>query len=340
MVVLNKYKKIQENLNIIGSSEKIREVVELIMSIAPTNISVLITGESGTGKELIARAIHEKSARHVKPMVTINCGAIPGELLESELFGHEKGAFTGAHRTRIGRFEIADGSTVFLDEVGDMDPNLQVKLLRVLQEQVFERVGNTKPIKVDIRILAATNKDLKESIKNGTFREDLFYRLNVIPIRIAPLRKRKSDIPMLVRYFQQRLSERHGLDMNHFSDRAMDMLVQYEWPGNIRELENLMERLFVLVENDTIDVTDLPENIFHQAPCTRKEAKGTFESGIGFNEAVEKFQRDLILQALNQTHWIKAKSAELFKMNRTTLVEKIKKMKIGDEEHIGDVPDI
>ncbi len=318
----------------IGESKEIKSVFNIIEKVADTDSTVLITGESGTGKELIARAIHSNSSRRENPMVVINCGAIPPELLESELFGHEKGAFTGAHRTRIGRFEMADGSTVFLDEIGDMSPNLQVKLLRVLQEQSFERVGSTKSINVDIRVLAATNKDLISSIEDGSFRQDLFYRLNVIPIRVAALRQRRQDVPLLVNYFQKRLSERKGHNRKKFSDAAMEILVRYNWPGNIRELENLMERLYVLIDHEMIKASDLPDNITGTSTAQRKGAienpyvAGLFNDGIGFNEALEQYQKDLILHALKKTNWVKAKAAELLQMNRTTLVEKIKKMKI------------
>ena len=316
---------------IIGDSPVLLNVFRAIEKVSLTDSTVLITGESGTGKELIARAIHFNSDRRPKPQVVINCGAIPGELLESELFGHEKGAFTGAHRTRIGRFEMADGGTIFLDEIGDMSPDLQVKLLRVLQEHSFERVGSTKSIKVDVRIIAATNKDLLHSIEESKFREDLYYRLNVIPIHVPPLRERRSDIQLLMDYFLKRMGGRRRQDrkrMKSFSDEAMELVLKYNWPGNIRELENLIERLSVLVEEDVIQVQDLPEKIRGDRPRENQAGQVPFEPGIGFNEAVEQYQKDLILQALNQTNWVKAKAADLLKMNRTTLVEKIKKMQL------------
>jgi DNA-binding NtrC family response regulator len=319
--------------DLVGKSPEITAVFNKIKKVANTDSTVLITGESGTGKELIAMAIHCNSDRCEKPLVVINCGAIPGELLESELFGHEKGAFTGAHRTRIGRFEIADGGSIFLDEIGDMSPDLQVKLLRVLQEQSFERVGSTKSIKVDIRIIAATNKNLKSSIEAGSFREDLYYRLNVIPIEVPPLRKRKSDIPLLINHFLKRLGGRRRHErkrMKSFSDQATDLLMEYDWPGNIRELENMIERLSVLVENDVIQVQDLPDRIRGELPGMQKHALISLQDGFGFNDAVENYQKNLILQALKQTNWIKSKAAELLKMNRTTLVEKIKKMQIEE----------
>ncbi len=320
---------------LVGESSAIREVFRAIEKVAKTDSTVLITGESGTGKELIARAVHRNSDRYDKPLVVINCGAIPGELLESELFGHEKGAFTGAHRTRIGRFEMADNGTIFLDEIGDMSPDLQVKLLRVLQEQSFERVGSTKPLKVNVRIIAATNKNLRNSIQDGKFREDLFYRLNVIPIQVPPLRDRKSDIPLLKDFFLSRLGGRRRQDrrrMKSFSEASMELMMKYDWPGNIRELENMIERLSVLVESDIIDVADLPEKIKGVSSAETKHAVLSLQEGIGFNEAVEQYQKDLILQALNQTNWVKAKAADLLKMNRTTLVEKIKKMRLEPAE--------
>ena len=316
---------------LIGESMAIREVFRDVEKVARTDSTVLITGESGTGKELVARAVHRNSDRFDKPLVVINCGAIPGELLESELFGHEKGAFTGAHRTRIGRFEMADNGTIFLDEIGDMSPDLQVKLLRVLQEQSFERVGSTKPLKVDVRIIAATNKNLQHAIRDGKFREDLFYRLNVIPIQVPPLRERKSDIPLLKDFFLSRLGGRRRHDrkrMKSFSEAAMELMMKYDWPGNVRELENTIERLSVLVENDVIEVADLPLKIKGCASAEIHTACVSLRDGIGFNEAVEQYQKDLILHALHQTNWVKAKAADLLKMNRTTLVEKIKKMRL------------
>lgn len=317
--------------DLIGESPEIQKVFKTIEKVALSESTVLITGESGTGKELVARAIHYSSPRRDKPFVIINCGAIPGELLESELFGHEKGAFTGALRTRIGRFELADGGTIFLDEIGDMSPDLQVKLLRVLQQQTFERVGSTRTIKVDIRVLAATNKDLASSIDEGKFREDLFYRLNVIPIKVPPLRQRKSDIPLLINFFLTRLGGRRRQDkkrMKRFSEKALEAMLKYDWPGNIRELENLMERLSVLVDGDMIELEDIPSSIRGTDSGLFPSLESTLESGLGFNEAIDQYQRGLILQALEQTGWVKAKAAELLKINRTTLVEKIKKMNI------------
>ncbi len=318
---------------IAGTSKGLMKVLDTARKVSKSNSSVLITGESGTGKELIARAIHKNSSRCDGPMVIINCGAIPSELLESELFGHEKGAFTGAHRSRIGRFEIADKGTIFLDEIGDMSPELQVKLLRAIQERKFERVGGTATIEVDIRVVSATNKDLPVAISEGEFREDLYYRLNVIPIHILPLRDRKEDILCLADHFQYFLKKRYSdYQTKIFSETAQLALLRYEWPGNIRELENLIERVSVLVEDQTIELQDLPDNIANNSSQhTIPSVTSVFNNGIGFNQAVDQYQKTLILHALNETAWVKARAAELLKMNRTTLVEKIKKMEIAPE---------
>ncbi|MBF0223957.1 MAG: sigma-54-dependent Fis family transcriptional regulator [Desulfobacterales bacterium] len=316
--------------NFIGKSTQIVKVFNMIEKVTRSDSTVLITGESGTGKELIARAIHNNSLRCNNPMVIINCGAIPSELLESELFGHEKGSFTGAHKTRMGRFEIANGGTVFLDEIGDMSPNLQVKLLRVLQEQTFERIGGASSIKVDIRVIAATNKDLLNSIEEHKFREDLYYRLNVIPIKVPPLRERKSDIPILIDFFLKNLAERRSQPLKSIDDESMNLLVNYDWPGNVRELENIMERLSVMVEDDIIIKDDVPDNIlnYQKAGSAQEIIYNPIKQGISFTDAVEQYQKTLILEALNETNWVKSKAAELLKMNRTTLVEKIKKLKL------------
>ena len=318
---------------IAGVSKGLFKVLETARKVSKSDSSVLITGESGTGKELIARAIHRNSGRCNGPMVIINCGAIPSELLESELFGHEKGAFTGAHRSRIGRFEIADQGTIFLDEIGDMSPDLQVKLLRAIQERQFERVGGAQTISVDIRVISATNKDLAAAIKQGEFREDLYYRLNVIPIHILPLRERREDVFPLADYFQNNLLHRTpDYQIKKFSDQARQALEQYEWPGNIRELENMVERISVLVEEIDIQVQDLPECIINNSShSTSPSVSSIFNKGIGFNEAVDLYQRSLISHALNESGWVKARAAQMLKMNRTTLVEKLKKMNITPE---------
>jgi DNA-binding NtrC family response regulator len=315
--------------NFVGDSKPIQKVFELIEKVADTDSTVLITGESGTGKELIAKAIHYNSYRRDNPMVVINCGAIPEELLESELFGHEKGAFTGAHKSRIGRFELANEGTIFLDEIGDMSPNLQVKLLRVLQEQKFERVGSTRTIKIDIRIIAATNKNLISAVNKGTFREDLYYRLNVIPIKVPPLRHRKSDIPLLVDFFLKKFNKEKRKNVKEFTSEAMDTLLYYDWRGNVRELENLVERVVILSNGDEIDLEDIPESIAGRARTIEPfESTISPNGGIPFDHAVEEYEKKLILQALSETNWVTTKAAKLLNINRTTLIEKMKKKRL------------
>ncbi len=328
--------------NIVGESRPMQEVFRLIHKVAATDASVLILGESGTGKELVARAIHYQSARRDKPLVPVNCGAIPSELLESELFGHDKGAFTGAIKTRLGRFELAEGGTIFLDEIGDMSPMLQVKLLRVLQDHQFERVGGTKTINADIRIIAATHRNLKKKVEEGTFREDLYYRLNVVPIWVPPLRDRRSDIPLLCRHFLERLGKQKGLGDKKLHPEVSDRLLRYDWPGNVRELENMLERMVILCEGDTVLPQDLPARLAglkplvpaldeppvipQEAACPPELATAQMpEDGLDFNAEVEEFERQLIVKALERTGWVKNQAASLLKLNRTTLVEKIKK---------------
>ncbi len=311
--------------NIIGHSEAITEVFEMIEAVADSDSTVLITGESGTGKELVARAIHYNSGRANKLMVPVNCGAIPGELLESELFGHVKGAFTGAIANRQGRFEIASGGTIFLDEIGDMSPNLQVKILRVLQERRFESVGATKTTDVDVRVIAATNIDLDKAVIDKTFREDLFYRLNVIPIKIPALRERPSDIPILINHFIRQFNETKRRDIQGFNQDAMDLMLTYAWPGNVRELENLIERLVILKGRGIIEVRDLPERYQQRNVAMNPEKISVPDKGLDFNTAVDNFENALIMQALERTGWNRNKAASLLNLNRTTLVEKIKK---------------
>lgn len=314
--------------NIIGDSESMEEVFRLVEKIANTDSTVLIYGESGTGKELIARAIHFNSDRRERPLIPVNCGAIPEELLESELFGHEQGAFTGATRTRIGRFELGNGGTIFLDEIGDMSPALQVKVLRVLQEHEFERVGGMKTIKVDIRVIAATNKDLEKNVAEGKFREDLFYRLNVIPIHLPPLRARTSDIPLLVNHFVELYNEKNKHNVSGVTPEAMDLLMNYDWPGNVRELENMIERIVILKGEGTTEPGDLSEKVLASNSRSVHPRIQIPENGISFNTAVTEFERELILQALNRTNWVKNKAAKLLNLNRTTLVEKMKKINL------------
>jgi DNA-binding NtrC family response regulator len=281
--------------NIIGKSDKINELFKLIMDVAPTNTTVLIQGENGTGKELIANAIHFNSPNTKKPFIKLNCGVLAETLLESELFGHVKGSFTGAIKNKVGRFEMANGGTLFLDEIGDITPKMQVKLLRVLQEGEFERVGGTETIKVDVRIIAATNKDLESEIKSGKFRQDLYYRLNVIPIKVPPLRERKEDIILLVNHFLDRFNKIHKKKIKKVEEEALRLLEEYDWPGNIRELENYMERAVVLNKTNVITINDFPEPIF-KVQKTIVE----YHEEDGLLSAVEEYEKQLILGELRK----------------------------------------
>jgi DNA-binding NtrC family response regulator len=317
--------------NIIGTSENMQKVFGLIDKVAATDSTVLVLGESGTGKELVARALHYNSPRSQNAFVPVNCGAIPEELLESELFGHEKGAFTGAFRARIGRFELANGGSIFLDEVSEMSPNLQVKLLRVVQEREFERVGGVKSVKTDVRIIAATNRNLEEEVEQGRFREDLYYRLNVIPINLPPLRERRDDIPLLVKHFLAKYGTDRNPSLTGFGKKAMNLLMQYRWPGNVRELENLVERMVVLCEGTEVEPGDLPDKILaagHAQGPSGLVGIDLPELGIDLSSAVNEFEKNIIIQALNRSNWVKNRAAKLLNVNRTTLVEKIKKQKL------------
>jgi len=316
--------------NIVGTSEKMQKVFRLIDKVAGTDSTVLIFGESGTGKELVARALHYNSLRAANPFVPVNCGAIPEELLESELFGHEKGAFTGAFRTRIGRFELAGGGSIFLDEISEMSPNLQVKLLRVIQEREFERVGGVKSIRADVRIIAATNRVLEEEVSEGRFREDLYYRLNVIPLHLPPLRERVEDIPLLIKHFLGKYPKNKSSKGMEFSKKALSSLMQYRWPGNVRELENLVERMVVLCDSPMIDAGDLPDRVMAGAAAGSHLVPQIDlpETGIDLSTAVNDFEKNIIILALNKSNWVKNRAAKLLHVNRTTLVEKIKKQKL------------
>lgn len=313
--------------NFIGRHPRIVELFQLIMSIRNSESTVLITGESGTGKEVVARAIHEVSPRNRRPWMAVNCGAIPGSLLESELFGHVKGAFTGATQNRIGRFQLAGNGTLFLDEISDLSFDLQAKILRAIQNKVFEPVGSPHTITLEARVIAATNQDLEKAVAEKRFREDLYYRLNVIPIHIIPLRSRKTDIPLLVRNFLERFCKTNGKPFRGISEEAMQCLVDYNWPGNVRELENLIERVVVLKREDGIvELKDLPVTHFKSIRLDRFVANVELpESGIDFNEAVNEFENELILQALQKTSGNKNQAASLLNLNRTTLVEKLKR---------------
>ncbi len=318
--------------NIVGTSKAMQNVFSLVEKVADSDSTVLITGESGTGKELIAHAIHYASDRKDGPFIPVNCAAIPEELLESELFGHEKGAFTHAIKTRIGRFELANKGTIFLDEIGEMPPSLQVKLLRVLQERKFERVGGVKTISVDIRVVAATNQDLEEAVKKGRFREDLFYRLNVIPINVPPLRERRSDIALLAKHFLSRYCQGKRKGVKGITDEALDILSRYDWPGNVRELENIIERMVILSNGDMITKDDLPSQIIEKAAgavglASLSDSAMEFpEEGLSLSQAVSELEKKLILMALERTGGVKNRAAKLLKMNRTTLIEKMKKL--------------
>jgi transcriptional regulator with GAF, ATPase, and Fis domain len=313
---------------IIGRSHKMQEVFHLVERVADCDSTILITGETGTGKGLVARAIHQKSKRKNKPFISINCGAIPENLLESELFGHVRGAFTGATVSKSGKFELAHGGTIFLDEIGDMSPDLQVKVLKVLEEGEFEQVGGAKTIKVDVRILAATHRDLPAEVQNGNFREDLFYRLYVIPIGLPSLRERKSDIPYLAAYFMDMSNRKNNRELEGISEDAMQILLGYSWPGNVRELRNVIERLVVLKGSGKLGAHDLPVELKSANGYRTPQGIEISDDGICLNSAVTEFEKALILQSLEKTKWVKNKAAKLLQLNRTTLVEKIKRHRI------------
>jgi len=317
--------------NFIGDSDEMQQVFSMIERVADTDSTILVLGESGTGKELVARAIHYNSLRQDKALITVNCGAIPEELLESELFGHVKGAFTGAHSTKPGRFDVAHGGTIFLDEIGDMSMKLQVKILRVLQERRFEPVGSTKTHEVNVRIITATNQNLEKAVKEGRFREDLFYRLNVIPIQIPPLRERRTDVSLLAFHFVLKFNKENERQIEGFDKESMAVLENYSWPGNVRELENLVERIIVLKPEGVISVADLPPQICGEERSFEGASLYIPTDGVSFKDAVGEFETKLIEQALERTGGNKNKAATLLKLNRTTLVEKIKKLGIQTE---------
>jgi DNA-binding NtrC family response regulator len=313
---------------IISKSPKMKRVFDIIRRVSNTSSSVLILGESVTGKELVARAIHSMSDRKDKPFVPINCGAIPSELMESEMFGYEKGAFTGAGSRKIGRFEYADGGTVFLDEIATLNISLQTKLLRVIQEKQFERVGGLSPINLDIRIISATNIDLQEAIRAGSFREDLYWRLKVVPIMLPPLRERKEDVPLLAGHFLKLHSMRSGKRDLRITDAAMDALKRYNWPGNIRELENFIERLVVLSkDNGEISTEDLPVEMFYRTGGAEGEAGADAQD---FKDACRVFERHYIIGVLNSARWNRTEAAKRLKMHRNTLLMKMKHLGIKE----------
>lgn len=312
--------------SIVTRDADMQRVFRIAEKVSDSQSTVLILGESGTGKELIARAIHEVSGC-TGAFVPVNCGAIPDNLLESELFGHERGAFTGAVASKPGRFVLADNGTIFLDEIGEMSPHLQVKLLRVLQDKVVESVGGTKPRKVNLRVIAATHVDLKEKVKAGTFREDLYYRLQVVPVELPPLRARTGDISILLEHFSKVYAKQNNRRPLLFSREVLELFSEYSWPGNVRELENLVERLSVLSDGDAVYLSDIPDYFKHH---TGSHALRTFfgelpEDGIDFNAVIDELENCLISQALERTGGNKKAAARLLRLNRTTLVEKIKK---------------
>ena len=317
--------------DIIGSSEVMIDVMRLVQKVAPSDTTVLLTGESGTGKELFARAIHSLSARHAKPYITINCAAIPGELLENELFGSEKGAYTSSHARKMGKFEIANGGTIFLDEIGDLEFSLQAKLLRVLQEQTFERLGGTKPIKVDVRIITASNVNLQEAIGKKRFREDLFYRLSVFPIHIPPLRERREDVSPLANYFVDKYWRQMKKGEKSLSREALAILEKYHWPGNVRELENTIERAIILAEGKKIKPEHLAIRLATSDEVRLREGAGLKEVG---QMAQSQAERGMIIRVLNQTRGNKRKTAEILKIDYTTLFEKIKKYDIDTNKDV------
>jgi DNA-binding NtrC family response regulator len=325
---LNRTTQKRKPSSLVGDSPAMQTVYALVERVAPTDSTVLITGESGTGKELVARAIHETSPRTSKPLVPVNCGSIPENLLESELFGHVKGAFTGALYSRPGRFSLADRGTIFLDEIGDMSPHLQTKLLRVIQEQSFEPVGSTKTLQVDVRVIAATHQNLRELIEEKKFRMDLYYRLNVIQINLPPLRERVEDIPHLCEHFLKTFNQRLRGSISGFDDEAMSYLKGYSWAGNVRELENLIERLVILKGEGLIGLSDIRDRHMDEGPEISAPMVSLPSEGICFRTAVSRFENELITQALQRTHGNKNKAADLLRLNRTTLVEKIKRRRL------------
>jgi len=312
--------------NIIGNSEAMIEVFKIVEKVANSNTTVLITGESGTGKELVARAIHFNGSRRARNLVSVNCGAISETLLEDELFGHVRGAYTDAHHARLGRFEQADKGTLFLDEIGNMSPALQVKLLRVLQEKTFERVGSPETVKVDVRIIAATSADLPKMVEAGSFRKDLYYRLDVINIDLPPLRSRVSDIPLLAHHLVAKLSEEAGRPVRSITQPAMRLLMENDWPGNVRQLENVIERAITLIgDRDEILPEDLPPDIARGASDAVFGDIHIPEDGLSFNTVVSNLEKSLIFRTLEKTAGNKKLAAELLGLKRTTLLEKLKR---------------
>ena len=311
--------------NLIGKSRVMQEIFGLIEQVAGSRSTVMIYGRSGTGKELVAKAVHYNSPRSAKAFIPVNCAAIPAELLESELFGHEKGAFTGAIATKVGKFELATGGTLFLDEIGHMRLDLQAKILRALQEREVERVGGTRTIKIDVRVIAATNRDLKKAIEEGGFREDLYYRLNVVPITLPPLRQRREDIPLLVEHFIAKYNREFARKVKGFSAGATAALYQYEWPGNVRELENVIERAVALAQSETISLRELPLEISILGGDVIEDIQ---KAGLTLREARSHFERQYILSILERVQWNQTEAARVLGLHRNTLAWKLQRLRI------------
>lgn len=332
--VHRRYRLLHENLEeryglhqIIGKSKGIRNVLSLVDKAAPTKSNVLITGESGTGKELVARAIHFASPRKDGPFISVNCMALNPGVLESEIFGHEKGSFTGAVALRRGRFELASGGTLFLDEIGELSQDMQIKLLRVLQERRFERVGGTEEIEVDIRVVTATNKDLQQEVEKGNFREDLYYRLNVVHLHLPPLRERREDIPLLLAHFVEKMAAESNLPRKNISPEALEYLSGYEWPGNIRQLENVVERCMVMVAGDVITVNDLPPEV-KDDEAQLKNALDMLPVELNLADTLDKLEAALIRRALARADFVQVKAADLLGISKSLLQYKLRKYSI------------
>lgn len=314
---------------IVGRSPKMREAIAIIDRVANADCNVLVTGESGTGKEAFVAALHEASARRSAPMVTLNCGALPENLMESELFGHARGAFTGAHVTRQGRVAQAEGGILFLDEVGELPLPMQAKLLRLLQQREYTPVGDNRTLKCDLRIVAATNRDLAEEVAKGTFREDLYYRLNVVSVSLPPLRERMEDLPLLVEFFFQRAMEMSGRDdLEGFEDEAVEALERHDWPGNVRELENVVQRAVLLAPGPFVTRGDLAPSVFKRRDSGTELVRTLPDDGINLREVIDAYESQLLCQALERTKWNKNRAAQLLGLNRTTLVEMVKRKQL------------